>query len=58
MLCLEEKNPKNYKHTIKFLNLSDMNKLGAIETIEKTRKAMLRIRRERKVLIKNNLLQS
>jgi predicted nucleotidyltransferase len=49
---LEEKNPRNYKHMIEFLNLSDVDKLRAADTIEKTRKIMLKVRRERKVLIK------
>ena len=55
---LEEKNPRNYKHIIEFLNLSDIDKLGAAETIEKARKIMIKIRKERKVLIKNHLLES
>lgn len=55
---LEEKNPENYKHIIKFLNLNDTDKTNAANTIKKTRKIMLKIRRERKVLIKNHLLKS
>jgi len=55
---LEEKNPRNYKHIIEFLNLSDIDKLRATETIEKTRKIMIKVRRERKVLIKKYLLKS
>ena len=55
---LERKNPKNYEYIIKFLNLGDVTKYGAAGTIEKTRKIMLKIRRERKVLIKNHLLKS
>ena len=55
---LEEKNPKNYKDIVKFLNLSDMDKSFAASTIEKTREIMLKIRRERKVLIKNRLIKS
>ena len=55
---LEEKNPRNYKHIIEFLNLSDVDKLRAAETIEKTRKIMLKVRRERKVLIKKYILRS
>jgi len=55
---LEEKNPRNYNHIINFLNLNDINKLRAAETIEKTRKIMIKIRKERKVLIKNHLLKS
>jgi predicted nucleotidyltransferase len=55
---LEEKNLKNHKHIIKFLNLSNIDKLNASNTIKKTREIMLKIRRERKVLIKNHLLKS
>ncbi len=55
---LEEKNPKNYNHIIDFLNLRDVDKPGAADTIEKTRKIMIKIRKERKVLIKNHLLKS
>lgn len=55
---LEQKNPKNYKHIIEFLNLSDIDKLRAAETIEKTRKIMIKIRKERKVLIKKYILRS
>lgn len=55
---LEEKNPKNYKHIIKFLNLSHIDKPNAADTIEKTRKTMLKTRMERKVLIKNRLLKT
>jgi len=50
---LEEKNPKNYEQIVSFLDLSDTGKTDAMNTIEKTRKTMLKIRRERKVLIKN-----
>ena len=55
---LEQKNPRNYKHMIEFLDLSDIDRLRAAETIEKTRKIMLKIRRERKVLIKKYILRS
>jgi len=55
---LEDKNPRNYKHIIEFLNLSDVDKPNAAETIEKTRKIMIKIRKERKVLIKKYILRS
>jgi len=55
---LEEKNPQNYKHIIDFLNLSDVDKGSAADTIEKTRAIIFKTRRERKVLIKNHLLKS
>ncbi len=52
---LERKNPKNYQHIIDFLNLDKVDKNDAADTIEKTRKTMLKIRKERKALIKNHL---
>jgi hypothetical protein len=55
---LEKENPKKYEYIIKFLNLSDINKSEAAKTIEGTRKATLKIREERKALIKNHLLKS
>jgi hypothetical protein len=53
---LEEKNPKNYSCIIKFLDLSDATKLDASRAIEKVREKMLKVRSERKILIKNYLL--
>ena len=55
---LEEKNPKNYNRIINFLNLNDVDKPRAAGTIEKTRRIMVKIRKERKVLIKNHILKS
>jgi predicted nucleotidyltransferase len=55
---LEQKNPRNCKHIIEFLNLGDIDRLRVAETIEKARKIMLKIRRERKVLIKKYILRS
>jgi predicted nucleotidyltransferase len=55
---LEEKNSKNYNYILKFLNLSEVDKLNAAKAIEKTREIMLKIRKERKVLIKNRLIKS
>jgi len=52
---LEEKNPKNYKDTIKLLNLNEIDKSTAARTIAKTREVALKIRKERKVLIKNQI---
>ncbi len=54
---LEEKNPKNYKHITNFLNLSSVNRHNASNTIEKTRNIILKTRKERKTLIKNNLMK-
>lgn len=55
---LEAKNPKNHKHIINLLNLTSVDNHIAADTIEKTRAIMLKIRRERKVLIKNHLLKT
>jgi len=55
---LEEKNPENYEHIMKFLNLGGIDKSSAANTIEKAREIILRMRKERKVLIKNHLLKS
>jgi len=54
---LEEKNPKNYDYMLKFLNLSDVTKFNAASAIEKSREIILKIRKDRKVLIKNHLLK-
>jgi predicted nucleotidyltransferase len=52
---LEEKNPRNYGCIVEFLGLSDVAKLDASDAIGKTREVVLKIRGERKVLIKNLL---
>jgi predicted nucleotidyltransferase len=54
--ALEEKNPKNYDCIAKFLNLTDITKLEASNAIEKAREITLKIRKQRKILIKNHLL--
>ena len=55
---LEERNPKNYDHIIKFLNLNHINKSSADHTVNKVREIILNIRRDRKVLIKNHLIKT
>jgi len=55
---LEEKNPKTYDYIVKFLNLSDVTKLDAASAVEKSREIILKIRKDRKVLIKNHLLKN
>jgi predicted nucleotidyltransferase len=55
---LEEKNPKNYNHIINFLNLSNIDKVRADQAISKSREIILKIRRDRKVLIKNHLIKT
>lgn len=55
---LEPENSKNYDYMLKLLNLSEVDKFNAAKAIEKTRKTTLKIRNERKVLIKNRLLKS
>ena len=52
---LEERNPKNFKQIMSFLNLSNIGKADAANAIEKTREIVLKIRKERKVLIKKQL---
>jgi len=54
---LEEKNPKNYNHIVNFLELSNVDKPEAVDTIERTRNVMIKTRQERKVLIKKHLLK-
>ena len=55
---LEENNLKNYDCMMKFLDLSNVTKFNATSAIEKTREMVLKIRGDRKVLIKNYLLKS
>ncbi len=55
---LEEKNPKNYEHITHFFGLADIDKPEATHAIEKTREIILKIRRDRKGLIKNHLRES
>lgn len=53
---LETKNPKTYSCIVNFLGLTNVTKLDASNAVENARMVMLRIRRERKTLIKNFLL--
>lgn len=55
---LEEKNKKNYSRIIKILDLQDVEKPNVSEIIDEVREITLRIRRERKVLIKSRLMKS
>jgi len=55
---LEEKNPRNFNNVVKLLDLSDVDKPEAEAAIGKAREMILKIRRDRKVLIKNYLLKS
>lgn len=52
---LEEKNPKNYENIIKFLGLSDIDKTVVSHEVEKVREMILKIRKDRKVLIQNHI---
>lgn len=54
---LEEKNPRNFKQIASFLNLDKIGKADAVNVIEETRKIVLKIRGERKVLINNRLIK-
>jgi len=53
---LEEKNPKSYNQIVSFLDLDKIRKANASNAIEKSREIMLKIRKDRKVLIKNHLI--
>ncbi|MGQ9506393.1 MAG: nucleotidyltransferase family protein [Candidatus Bathycorpusculaceae bacterium] len=55
---LEEENPKNYEHIINFLNLNNINKNSADHAINKTRETIIKIRKNRKVLIKNQSIKT
>lgn len=55
---LEEKNPQNCDNFVKFLGLKDADKALASQEVEKTRSIIVRIRKDRKILIKNHLLES
>lgn len=55
---LEEKDPQNYDKILEFLGLKDADKTLASQEVEKTRKIIVRIRKDRKILIKNHLLKS
>ncbi|MEM2971291.1 MAG: hypothetical protein QW270_02575 [Candidatus Bathyarchaeia archaeon] len=50
---LEAQNPKNYNNMINFLNLNDVDKLSTAKTIDKVREITLKIRKNRKTLIKS-----
>lgn len=54
---LEEKTPKNYDRIIRFLNLNNVDKSSAEYATNKTREIILKIRENRKVLIKNHLIK-
>lgn len=55
---LEGENSTNYRNITTFLGLRTTDRATAAREIDKTRKAMLRLRRDRKVLIKNHLLKN
>lgn len=55
---LEEKNSRNYRNIVTLLGLDTIEKADAARDIGKTREAMLKARKDRKLLIKNHLLKS
>jgi predicted nucleotidyltransferase len=55
---LETRNPRDYRQVLDFLNLGDIEKHDSALAIEKTRETMLKIRKNRKVLIKNHSMRS
>jgi len=52
---LEEKNPKIYTYIVKFLDLEQITMPDASDIIKNVRETMLKVRKERKILIKNLL---
>lgn len=59
--CLERmegKDSRNYRNIVGFLNLEDVDGVAAERVIEDVREAILRIRRNRKILIKSVLSKS
>ncbi|MEM3578747.1 MAG: hypothetical protein QXL54_00780, partial [Candidatus Bathyarchaeia archaeon] len=55
---LEKTNPKTYQNVVKLLKLADINKTKVNETVEKARKNIAKLRRERKRLIKTHISKS
>jgi hypothetical protein len=55
---LETRNPRDYRRVLDFLNLDDIEKHDSALAIEKTRETMLKIRKNRKVLIKNHSMRT
>ena len=55
---LEGQNSRNYKSMITLLGLETMDRVGAARDVDKTREAILKARKDRKLLIKNHLLKS
>jgi hypothetical protein len=52
---LEQENPTKYAEITAFLRLDAIDKASAAEEIDRTRKAIFKIREDRKLLIKNQL---
>jgi predicted nucleotidyltransferase len=55
---LEEENSTNYRNITTSLGLGTTDRAAATKEIDKTREAMLRVRGDRKLLIKNHLLKT
>ncbi|HVP16582.1 MAG TPA: nucleotidyltransferase domain-containing protein [candidate division Zixibacteria bacterium] len=55
---LEGENSANYRNITTILGLDAIDRTVATEEMDKTREAMLRVRRDRKLLIKNHLLKT
>ena len=53
---IEEKNSANYRNITAILGLDNIDGIGAAKEIDETRKAMLTVRRDRKLLIKKSLI--
>lgn len=55
---LEKRNVRNYYNILRIFDLDNIGKTSVDGAIQKTREITLKIRKDRKVLIKNNLLKS
>ena len=55
---VEERKPKNYENTVELLNLKEVDRAAAVEAKEKVKETVVKIRKERRALIKNQSLSS
>jgi len=58
MESLEKTNPKNYQNIVKFLGLTVADKAKAAEMVGRAKRNILKLRRERKRLIKTHISKS
>lgn len=55
---VEERNPNNHENTAEFLKLKEVDRAAAVEAEEKVKEIVVKIRNDRRVLIKNQSLSS